>query len=141
MKDIEQNIVDALLGAAAFRTERNTATVRIIRDDTELFSFEVGGLTEDEFNRCRKLNTKNRGKRDEETDWSRYAAQVIYEATSADDKKRIWQNKEAWERFNVASGVDVVNYVLMPAEKSKILETIESLSGFNDDLDNIIQKK
>lgn len=139
MKDAEKNIVDALLGAAAFRTEEKLAEIHVKRGDDELFSFKIHGLNEDEFSRCRKLHTKNRGRRDEETDWTRYAAQVIYEATVADDKKLLWQNHEVWQKLNVATGTDVVNLVLTPAEKSKILEAVEKLSGFDDDLDSLIK--
>lgn len=136
---VEQNIVEALLGAAAFRTEQKLCEIKIERDGKILFTFKIHGLTEDEFTKCRKQNTKNRGRRDEETNWTRYAAQVIYEATVADDKKLLWQNHEGWQALNVVSGVDVVNQVLTPAEKSKILEAVESISGFDDNLDGLIQ--
>ena len=135
----EKNIVDALLGAAAFRTEQKLCEIKIVRDDKTLFTFKIHGLTEDEFTKCRRQNTKNRGRRDEETNWTRYAAQVIYEATVADDKQRIWQNHEVWDALNVASGVDVVNAVLTPAEKTKILEAVENISGFDDNLDGLIK--
>ena len=136
---VEKNIVEALLGAAAFRTEQKLCEIKIVRDERDMFSFKIHGLTEDEFTKCRRQSTKNRGRRDEETNWTRYAAQVIYEATVADDKQRIWQNHEVWDALNVASGVDVVNAVLTPAEKTKILEAVENISGFDDNLDGLIK--
>lgn len=136
---VEKNIVDALLGAAAFRTEEKLCEIKIVRDERELFKFKIHGLTEDEFTKCRKQNTKNRGRRDEETNWTRYAAQVIYEATVAEDKKLLWQNHEVWDALNVVTGVDVVNLVLTPAEKTKILEAVENISGFDDNLDGLIK--
>ena len=144
MKDIdnqlEDNIVDALLGAAAYRTEEQLREINIVRGERTFFKFKVHGLTEDEFIRCRRQNTKNRGRRDELVDWIRYSGQVIYEATTADDKKRLWQNHDVWDGLNVASGVDVVLKVLTPAERAKILEVIESISGFDDiDLDTLVQ--
>ena len=135
----ETNIVEALLGAAALRTEETLREIHIIRNDRELFKFKIHGLTEDEFSKCRKQNTKNRGRRDEETNWARYSAQVVYEATVADDKKNLWQNHEVWQGLNVASGVDVINRVLTPAERAKVVEAVESISGFDDNLDDMIK--
>lgn len=134
-KIFENNIVDALLNAAAFRTEENLREIVIKRDERELFRFKIHGLDEDTLNRCRKSATKNRGRRDEEVDWSRYSAQVIYEATVDDDKKTLWQNREVWQKLDAVTGSDVIYKVLMPAERAKIIEAIESLSGYDGDLD------
>lgn len=142
MKDTDQfedNIVDALMGAAAYRTEEQLREITIVRGEQALFKFRIHGLTEDEFVRCRRQNTKNRGKRDEEINWVRYSAQVVYEATVADDKKLLWQNHEVRDRLGVSSAVDVVLKVLTPAERAKIVEAVESISGFDDDLDGMIQ--
>ena len=135
----ETNVVDALLGAAAFCSEEQLRQVRIIRNERELFTFKIHGLNEDEFARCRRQNTRNRGRRDEEVNGSRFTAQLIYEATVAEDKKRLWQNHEVWEKLNVASGVDVILKVLTPAEKSKIVEAIEAISLLDDNLDDLIK--
>lgn len=138
-EQFETNVVDALLGAAAFRAEEQLRQVHIIRNERELFTFKIHGLTEDEFNRCRKQNTRNRGRRDEDFNGIRYTAQIVYEATVAEDKKSLWQNHEVWQRLNVASGVDVILKVLTYAERAKILETVESISGFDDNLDDFIK--
>lgn len=138
-EQFETNVVDALLGAAAFCTEEQLRQVRIIRNERELFTFKIHGLNEDEFARCRRQNTRNRGRRDEEINGSRFTAQLIYEATVAEDKKRLWQNHEVWEKLNVASGIDVVLKVLTPAEKSKIVEAIEAISLLDDNLDDLIK--
>ena len=108
LEQFETNVVDALLGAAAFCAEEQLRQVHIIRNERELFTFKIHGLTEDEFARCRKQNRRNRGRRDEEFDTSRFTAQVVYEATVAEDKKRLWQNHEVWQKLEVASGIDVV---------------------------------
>ena len=136
---VENNIVDALLGAAAFRTEANLREIHIIRDERELFKFKIHALTEDELLRCRKLSTKNRGRRDEETNWNLFTAQAIYMSTVDEDKKLLWQNKEVWQKLGVASGVEVITKVLTPSEKAKIFEAIETISGYDDELDGLIQ--
>lgn len=140
LEAFENNVVDALLQAAAYRTETVQREIHVVRNEVELFKFKIHPLTEDDLSKCRRQNTKNRGRRDEETNWSRYASQAIYEATDADDKKRLWQNPEVREKLNLASGVDVIQAVLTPAERAKIFETIESISGYdNEDLDGLIQ--
>ena len=139
IEKFETNVVDALLGAAAFRAEEQLRKIHVIRDERELFTFKIHGLNEDEIARCRRQNTRNRGRRDEEVNGSRFTAQLIYEATVAEDKKRLWQNHEVWEKLNVAGGVDVILKVLTPGEKSRIVEEIEKLSLYDDDLDDLIK--
>ena len=64
---------------------------------------------------------------------------VIYEATVESDKKRLWNNQELWQKWNVVSGFEVVNRALKPSEKSTVGEAIMDLSGYDDDLDDIIK--
>ncbi|MBR3748116.1 MAG: hypothetical protein IKP64_00665 [Selenomonadaceae bacterium] len=66
-------------------------------------------------------------------------AQIVYEATVAEDKKLLWQNHEVWEKLNVASGIDVILKILTYAERAKILETVENISGFDENLDDFIK--
>ena len=60
----EKNIVDALLGAAAFRRKEKLCQTFVERDGETLFTFKIHSLDEDEFAKCRKQNTKNCGRRD-----------------------------------------------------------------------------
>ena len=92
----EQDIVAALLEAAQLRPDgdENYPEVRIKRGEKILFSFRIHGLTEDDFAKCRRQNLKNRGKRTEELDNGRFAAQVVYEATIDEDKEKIWTEKD-----------------------------------------------
>jgi len=138
MSDInEQSIVECLTGAANYLADNGRAHIVIERAG---FSFYVQGVNEDQTAKCRRLATKNRGRRDEEVDWSRYAAQLIYEATVPDDKKRLWDNKAVWDKLNCVTGSDVIFKCLTPAERAKIVTAIENLSGYDDtDLDGIIK--
>ena len=138
LEEVESNIVDALLDAAAYRTgDDKKRIVNIKRNGRTLFKFTIEPLTEDEWRKCRRQNTAN--KRNAELNDSRFLAQAIYEATVEEDKRRIWQNKEIWEKLNVATGTDVVNIVLTPGEKAKITEVLSEISGYDDDLDGMIQ--
>lgn len=138
---VENNIVDALLGAAAYRIKADhRREVVIKRDGKALFKFAIEPINEDAWRKCRRLSTKNRNKSSEEVDNSLFLAFAIYEATVPEDRARIWDNKEIWEQFRVGRGADVVNIVLKPAEKAKIIEILEDLGGYNDDdLDDMIR--
>ena len=111
--------------------------VNIKRNGRTLFKFTIEPLTEDEWRKCRRQNTSKN--RNGELNDSRFLSQAIYEATIDDDKRRIWQNQEIWDKLNVASGTDVVNIVLTPGEKAKITEVLSEISGYDDDLDGMIQ--
>ena len=137
---VEMNIVDALMEAASYRSgEENRRRVVIKRKDKILFSFDVEGLYEDTWRKCRRQSLINRNKRSEELDNARFLSMVIYEATVESDKKRLWNNQELWQKWNLVSGFEVVNRVLTPGEKSKVGEVIMDLSGYDDDLDDIIK--
>ncbi len=140
LEKFDGDIADALLGAAAYRDgEDKRRKVTIKRKGKEIFSFMIEPLSEEEFDRCRRENTKNRGRRNEELDGSRFVAQLIYEATIDEDKKRLWKNKTVWEKLNVASGVDVVQKVLTPAERSMLENTLLDMVGYGDDLSEMIK--
>lgn len=109
-----------------------------MRNGKVLFKFTIEAIDEDTWRRCRQQNLRNKGKRNEELNEARFLSQVIYEATSDEDKARVWNNKAVWQKLNVISGVDVVNAVLLPAEKTRLAEKLEELSGYNDDLDQMI---
>lgn len=138
-QNFENNVVDALLGAAQFRANPVHRKITIERAG---FSFEIHGVNEDEVARAQKLSTKNRGRRNEETDWGRYAAQLIFFATVDEDQKRLWNNREVWEKLDCVTGADVVYKCLTPAERAQVVSVIEKLSGYDDsdlDIDDAIK--
>lgn len=140
LEEVETNIVDALLNAAAYRQRENhRQLIKIVRNKKVLFKFTIEAVDEDTWRRCRTQNTRTRSRRIEETDEARFISQLIYEATIDEDKQRIWNNKAVWKQLNVLTGVDVVNAVLLPAEKIKLAEELEKLSGYNEDLDEMIE--
>lgn len=137
----EGDIVNALLNAADFRTNSEPRKITIERAG---FSFEIQAVNEDNVARAQKLSTKNRGRRNEETDWQRYAAHLIYFATVDDDKARIWDNRDVWQALNAVNGADVIYKCLTPAERAEIVSIIEKISGYDDgnvSVDDFIQKK
>ncbi len=140
LDEYEGDIVNALLEASNYLTDNSEyRKISIPRRGKIMFSFRVHPLNDDELVKCRRQNLKNRGKRNEELNSSRYASQVIYTATLDEDRAKLWDNKGAWDKLNVASGVDVVNAVLKSGEKLRVLEIINELSGYGDELDDFIK--
>ena len=135
---IETDITQALMEAAQWRLNREVRELEVIRKGKKVFSFRVQGLDEDVWDRCRRNNTRNRGKRNEELDNMRYVSQLIYEAT-IDEDKYIWQNRELWKKFNVATSADFIWYILTPEEKSDFGRVLETLSCFNSETEDTIK--
>lgn len=139
----EDAILRGLLEAANNK-EVQTATLEIARGGKVLFRFRVRPLTEAEYNHCRDMTTKPIRRNglvvSEETNHTRFRSMLIHTATVDEDRKVIWDNKEAWNRLNVASGVDLIDVVLLAGEKAAVLERIEQLSGFGVDLEQVAKK-
>ena len=140
LKAFEGDILSAILNAANFKeAEEETRKIRIIRNKVVLLEFNIRPLTEEEYEKCRTQNTKYvRNPRigvkvPESTNQVRYRSQLIYTATVETDRKRIWDNKEAWERLNVATGVDIIDMVLKGGEKEAVVAQIDKLSGYGSD--------
>lgn len=134
----EDDILGALMAAANFReNEDEIVPIEIERGGVKCLSFHIHPLDEEEYNECRERNTKyvrnkNVGvKIPEKTNSSRYRSCLIYEATIPEDRKKIWDNKEAWKRLNVLNGPDLISKVLKAGEKDAICEKLDEISGYN----------
>ena len=139
LKEYEGDIFHALVDAANYQNDEDEIyTIRVIRQKTIMFTFRVRPLSEEQYNRCREKNTKYvRNKRigvkvPETTNTVRYRSAIIYEATVPEDRKKIWDNKQAWESLNVASGIDAIDKILKSGEKDEIIAKIDAISGFDD---------
>ncbi|MDO4277289.1 MAG: hypothetical protein Q4C69_00550 [Lachnoclostridium edouardi] len=139
----EKEMLAGLLEAAEF-VEGEETLIQVKRKGKQYFSFSIRPLSEAEYNTCRKKHTKylrNKQfgmKMPEETDTVRYRAALIYKATVEKDRKLLWDNKEVWKSLgdkglDVVTGLDVIDFVLLAGEKDKIIETIDSISGFDTD--------
>lgn len=137
--DNEADILRGLLEAAADATEERK-TIEIARKGKVLFRFRIRPLSEAEYNACRDKATKYKKNRrlggikmPDDTDTARYRSLLIYEATDPEDRKKVWDNKTAWDQLGVISGVQLIDKVLLPGEKEAIIEQIDRLSGFDLD--------
>ena len=143
----EEDFIQGLIDAAEFGSEE-TQRSEIIRDGRLFFAFRIRPLRSEEYDKCRKKYTKYvRNKQlgmklPEDTDRIKYQSAVIYEATVEEDKQNLWDNRKVWDAINakkdrVMNGLDVIECTLKAGEKDKILEAIDRLSGYEENLEEV----
>lgn len=151
----EEDFLQGLIDAASYAEDENqTKVIEIIRpgkikgEKRLMFRFSVKPLSEREYNECKKKHTKyvrNRSlgvKMPEDTDSVKYRAEIIYRATVPEDRKKLWDNKEAWEALRdkgmqILSGLDMIEYCLVAGEKDRVIDVIDSISGYSDNLEEV----
>ena len=146
---ILQNENDLLAGllAAADYAANEEMTFDISRGGRHYFSFTVHPLSEDTMYKIRRKYTKyTKNKRAgikvaEELDIAKFRCSVIYNSTIDSDKAKIWDNKALWaglrdKGFNIITALDVIEALLLPGEKDRIMEQLDKLGGYEDDEDD-----
>lgn len=148
-EDFLQGIIDAV-GDIAEETQR----IEIIRKDPRTkadrlyYAFSIRGLSDTEYAKAKKRATKyvrNKQlgvKMPEDTDNTQYRSLLIYTATTAEDREKLWDNKKVWEALRskghgIATGTDVVEVALKAGEKDAVIDAIDKLSGFGDNLEEV----
>jgi len=134
----EDDLLNGLLAAANYKDDADESVEIVInRQGKDLFSFHIHPLSEEDFNRCRKRCTKyvksrtNAGVRiPEEVDTVKYRCMLIYEATTAEDRAKVWDNKALWKAKDLATGTEAVDILLKAGEKNAVCEKIDSISGY-----------
>lgn len=139
----EDEILQAMIEAAEEK-EHTYKTAQIIRNKEVKLSFRVRGLSEDEVHACRKKAVTKRGKKygvnvAEEIDGVLFRNLVIYTATHEDDRKKLWDNKAFWKKYNLVTGTEAVDKILFGGEKEAVMNLIDSLSGYDLEVDDIIK--
>lgn len=143
---VEEDCIRGLLEAADFADE--TKRIEIARKGKILFIFEIHGLSEEEYTKCRTKNTKyvkNKSlgvKMPEDVNTSKYRCQLIYQATVEKDRQLLWDNKKIWKALEnkgcqIMNGLDVIECSLMAGEKDKVIAYIDELSGYDDDMEEV----
>ena len=142
----EEDFIQGLLAAADF-SEEETQRIEIIRGGRLFFAFRIRPLSSEEYDKCRERHTKyvrNKQfgiKTPEKTDRVRYQSAIIYAATVDEDKEKLWDNRSVWNALNakkdrIMNGLDVIECTLKAGEKSRIIDAIDKISGYDDD-DNL----
>lgn len=143
----EEDFLQGLIDATGY-TEEERQRIEIAREGRLLFAFSIRPLSESEYNACKKKHTKyvrNRNigvKMPEDTDNVKYRAALIYSATIDEDKKTLWDNKKVWtalreKGMQIVSPLDVIEYSLKAGEKDAVIDCIDKLSGYNDNLEEV----
>ena len=78
----------------------------------------------------------------ENTDSTKYRSEIIYQATVKEDREKLWNNKTIWEALRdrdvqIMGPLDVIEYSLLAGEKDRVLDAIDSLSGFDTNLEEV----
>lgn len=133
----EDALLEGLLRAGAqIESAEGAVLVEIARNGELLFAFEVRPLTEMEFLECRQKCTiykRNQGGIRVPVEFNQgfFRSMIIHTATvPSRTGKKVWDAKQAWERFGVASGIELIDKVLLAGEKDRVYDKIEEISGY-----------
>ncbi len=144
-EEILMNESDILRGLIEAGTEKEKESaykkIQIRRNGVLKFEFRIRPVSEEESLACHDRATKfaprKRGqpKREIETNAAKFRSWLIYTATVDEDRAKTWDNKKAQEALDVLQGVDMIDAVLLSGEKDRIIDEINEISGYSDDLD------
>lgn len=143
----QENLIAGLLAASDFENDENTVrNIRVERNGKFYFEFNIHPLSEKTYTRLSKLyrkkvknpNGKNLPMVDGELKVDEYRCAKIYEATSDEDKAKLWDNpavkaaltKQGHDVFDTNS---IIETVLLAGEKYNISEIIDEISGYNNE--------
>lgn len=140
----EDDILGGLMAAAAYKTDMDeVAKIQIVRHKAVVLEFRIRPLSEEEYARIRKKNTNfKRNKANglriaESVNSSDYRSELIYAATIDEDREKIWDRTDAWDKCNVVNGIGLVDVVLKAGEKDAILEKLDEISGFTPSMEEV----
>ena len=130
----EDDYLEGLL-AAADNAANDTKKIEIIRNERKYFSFSIHSLTDEMLKDIRKKYTIRVA---DELDMPKYRASVIYNSTTEEDKAKLWDNPDVKKGLEakgicIINALDVIDAVLLPGEKDRIMEIIDDVNGFNNE--------
>jgi len=145
----ENDIISGMLKAAGFG-EEVTRKISIVRNGQEVISFHIRPLEDYEYNSCREKYTRySRNKQlglklPEKTDNVRYRSLLIYTATVEADREKLWDNKNVWKALGengkpIVTAIDVIDACLFAGEKNGVVEAIDELSGYDQELEETVK--
>lgn len=139
----EEDYLSGLLEAAAY-TEEETKVIEIRRKDRLFFKFAIHPISEELLNDIRKKYTKYAKNRRqgikvaEELDTPKYRASIIYNSTVEEDQAKLWDNPKVKKGLEaqgktIINALDVIEAVLLPGEKDRIMDIIDDINGYNSE--------
>ena len=134
----ENDILSGILAAADYKnSEDEIVPIEIARNGAVLIKFHIRPLSEEEYHKCRERHTKYvRNKQlgvkiPDHTNTAQFRNELIYQATIEEDRNKIWNNKDAWKKLDVLSGVELVGRVLKAGEKDAVCDKLDEISGYS----------
>lgn len=137
----EKNLIAALLEAADYKSakDENTKSITIKKNGKPLFTFRVRALSQTEIQSASKKATKQlpnpAGPKyphiSGERNTASYHNYLIYSATIEEDRAKIWNNAQIKDKYNILDSADSVDVLLTAGTKSKVVDEILALSGFD----------
>lgn len=144
-EDVLMNENELLRGLIEAGNEKDGAgayeKIQIRRAGKLKFEFRIRPISEEESIACHDHATKfaprKRGqpKREIETNTAKFRSWLIYTATVDEDRAKTWDQKQAQEALDVLCGVDMIDAVLLSGEKDRIIDRINEISGYGDDME------
>ena len=142
-RENENDLLQSLLNAADY-VDQEVKEIEIVRGGKTAFKFRVHALSEEMLTSIRKKYTKyTKNKRNgvkvaEEVDSPKSRSSLIYNSTVKEDQERIWDNKALWKGLEakgktIINALDVVECLLLPGEKDKVIELLDDLNGYNSE--------
>lgn len=136
----EENEIGGVEGmfAAAEDAEEKVYPIDVVRNGKTYFTFNVRPLLISEFERIEKANRvfeKEKGiKRAVDFKGETYLAMLIFEATTVEHRKLLWNSPEVKQRWGTIGHQSVIK-ALKAGEIESIAEYIEKISGRENDLE------
>lgn len=143
-KDAEMDITTALLKAAAFKTDEDNITeVEIKRNGEVMFTVHIHPITDGDARAARRAatkfmknpNGKNLPPIEKEFNSAMFHSNLIYFATTEEDKKRVWGNKALMEKTGAGMPAETIDHVLKMGEKTELVGLVLDISGMDDEDD------
>lgn len=145
-EEILMNETDILRGLIEAGQEKDNESayerIQIRRNGVLKFEFRIRPLSEEESLECREHATKyaprkkGQPKREIETNAAKFRSWLIYAATVDEDRAKTWDNKKAQDALGVLHGVDMIDAVLLSGEKDRVIDRINEISGYGDDVED-----
>ena len=153
-EDILSNEKDYLAGLleAADNANRETKKIEIVRDGKLYFAFSVHSLSEEDIEDIRKKYTKYAKSRRngirvaEELDSPKFKASLIFNSTVEEDQEKLWNNETVNKTLSakgyvIIKALDVIETVLLPGEKTKIIDILDEMNGYDNEEVKIVTAK
>ena len=143
-KGAEYDLVKALFEAADYKTDSECIVeIDITRNGKYLFTLHIHPIGDDDVAKANKeaaIKVKNPNGRhlpkiQADSDRSKYKSWLIYLATTEEDQKLIWGNREFMAHFGLMQPWESIDKLLTLGDKTKLLDKITEISGLDDDDD------